>query len=405
MTLRSRRGRGWADSPVAECCRRHYRAEPMPGRRVPKDRKRDCRRLVLAPAWAAVLVAVLAAVLAAPSEGWAENDRGVTVVLLRPTPARDLLLEAIVRIKSELSAGGFQVAVTEVPAASLAPEPSVLKEWAARVKPPSATLAVFGIDRLRAELWAVDRITGEATVRNVAVETSPDRPISEVLAIRAQELLRAMLVEASVEEKRPASPPPAAPPAASTTTTTTTTAAESPAQAHLVPWRLGLELGGAVFGGAGGLGTSVAAAARLRFALDERVWVRASAIGFGTNPRVKADLGSATVSQTFLLLEAAAWLRPGRTLRPMASLGVGGERFAVDGSADLPYRGEQNASWAFAADVGLGVSLRLAQHFELQLEMHALVAAPRPWVRLFDAEGGRAGQPTLLAVLTLAGGA
>jgi hypothetical protein len=358
---------------------------------MPKDRKRDRRRLVLA--------AMLMGLPAAASRAWAQTDRAVTVVLLRPSPAQDLVSEAIVRIKSELSAGGFQVAVTDVPATRLAAEPSFLKEWAARVKRPSATLAVFGeLGQAKAELWVVDRITGDSAVRTVEVQTSADRPISEVLAIRAQEILRAMLVEVQVEESRPA--PPAPPRVVSAKATP-----EHNPVVPILPWRFGVELGASAFGGSGGLGTSAAPVARLRLALDERFWVRLSAIGLGTRPPTRAASGSATVSQSFVLLECSAWFRRGRALRPTVSLGIGAERFAVDGSAKLPYRGEQNASWFFAADAGVGLSLRLGRHWEIQLETHALVAAPRPWVQLYETVGARAGQPTLLAVLSLAGGA
>ena len=43
-------------------------------------------------------------------------------------------------------------------------------------------------------------------------------------------------------------------------------------------------------------------------------------------------------------------------------------------------------------------------HWEAQLEVHALFAAPRPAIRFFDVEAAKAGQPTLMALLTLAGG-
>jgi hypothetical protein len=88
------------------------------------------------------------------------------------------------------------------------------------------------------------------------------------------------------------------------------------------------------------------------------------------------------------------------------SLGLGAERVAVEGSTSSPsYQGAHNARWFAAGDIGAGVSLRLGAHWEMLLEAHALFAAPRPAVRFFDVEVARAGQPTLLAILTLAGGA
>jgi hypothetical protein len=87
------------------------------------------------------------------------------------------------------------------------------------------------------------------------------------------------------------------------------------------------------------------------------------------------------------------------------SLGLGAERVAVAGTASGVYRGEDNARWFFAGDAGVGVSLRLGAHVEVLLEGHALVTAPRPAVRFFDVEAAWVGQPTLLLILTLAGGA
>ena len=135
--------------------------------------------------------------------------------------------------------------------------------------------------------------------------------------------------------------------------------------------------------------------------------MRLTALGLGTRPTIQTDIGTASVSQSLLLLEGAVWLRPRRHVRPLLSLGVGAERIAVDGTANpgLPYQGERNARWFAAGDVGAGFALRVHAHWELLLEAHALFTAPRPAVRFFDVEAARTGQPTLMAILTLAGGA
>jgi hypothetical protein len=349
----------------------------------------------------AVVLAGLGSFAAAPSVAQVERD--LLVVLLRPVPTNELLAEAIVRIKSELQAGGFQVAESTCPASTLLPEPRVLMERAAEGKPPSATpaitLAIFGdLSKGAAELWVVDGTTGKAGVRRVQVTTSPDRPLSEVLAIRAQELMRAMLVEVPVEEKKPATPAVA---------TVAPAAGTSAGQAQS-PWRVGLELGGSAFGGWGDIGPMVAPVARLSLAIDEGFWLRLTGLGFGSQPRVQAHIGAATASasvrQDVILLEGAAWFRPRSLARPVLSLGLGTLRFGVDGTAGTPYQGEHNARWYLAADVGAGLAVRLGAHWQAQLDVHALLAAPRPTVQFFDVAAKSAGQPTLLAVFTLAGG-
>ncbi len=368
-----------------------------PGDREPTSRRPACSGFALWLPRIAVALAI-AAVLGAAAVVHA--DQKVRVLLLRPPSASPTLSEAIVRIKSELSAGGFDVTVRDSPAVALAPEPRALMEQAGEVPAPSATLAIFGdLDKGTAELWVVDRISGKAVVRRMAVQSSEDRPISEVLAIRAQELLRASLVEVLVEEERPAEPSVKKPEAEVVRAKPVVVASGAPA------WRWGIELGLTTFGGWGGIGPTLAPAGRLRVALGERFWVRLTGLGLGTQPRVQSRLGSAGVEQDVLLLECSGWLRPGRRLRPVLSLGLGAERFAVGGTAIAPYQGEQNVRWFFAGDGGAGLAARLGKHWEAQLEIHALVAAPRPAVRFFDVDTARAAQPTLFAILTLAGGA
>jgi len=342
---------------------------------------------------ASVLVLVVAC--AFPATCLARAEEQVLVLLLRRVPADAIFSEAILRIKGELLASGFQVAVADSDGAEA--DPRALMERAGRAHAPSATIAIFGdLHQGVAELWVVDRISNMTVLRRLDVRASSDQPISEVLAIRAQEMLRASLVELGVEENRPA--PPVAPPQIQQSV-------KQAVESSLAPWSFGLELGAATFGGWGGIGPTLAPTARLRLALDERFWVRLTALGLGTHPRVGTDARSASVSQDLLLLEFAACVRPRQVVRPLFSVGLGGERVAVDGTASTPYQGERNARWFAAADVGAGLALRLRRHWEVQLEVHALFAAPRPAIRFFDVEAARAGQPTWLAILTLAGGA
>jgi hypothetical protein len=204
-------------------------------------------------------------------------------------------------------------------------------------------------------------------------------------------------VELLIEEERPrpvAAPPPQL-------KTWVKDAVASP----LGPWTLALEVGAAGLGSFGGLPPALAPAARLRAAVTEMIWLRVSALGLGTRPTVTTHVGSARVGQNFVLVEGCLWFRPRKALRPLASLGLGAARLVVEGTASTPYQGEVNARWFAAADAGVGLSWRPAGHWEILVEAHALVAAPRPAVYFFDIEAAKAGQPTLMLMLTLAGGA
>jgi hypothetical protein len=323
----------------------------------------------------------------------------VLVLLLRPVPTNELLAETILRIKSELVAGGFEVAVADSESVGEGRDLRALMERAGQGLAPSATIGIFGnLDPGPSELWIVDRITGKTVIRRLEVQATGDRRISEVLAIRTQELLRASLVELLLEGDRPT--PAAAPPPQ------VQRWVKQAVEAPLAPWTLALEVGASTFGGWGGIGPTLAPAARLRMAWGEHFWGRLTGVGLGTRPTVQSAVGSASVSQNLLLLEGAVWLRPRRRVRPLFSLGLGAERVAVDGKASQSdYQGLSNARWFAAGDVGAGVALRLRAHWEVLLEVHALFATPRPSVRFFDLEAARAGQPMLLAILTLAGGA
>ncbi len=346
-------------------------------------------------------VGVLAALTAlatavAPAEAGAEPR--VLVLLLRPIPANAALGEAILRIRSELAAGGFDVTVTDIAAKELAADPRALMERAEQGLAPSATLGIVGdAEAGPTELWVVDRITGKTVVRRLAVEATADHRISEVLAIRAQELLRASLVELLLQQSRPRVQ---APPPEVRRWVEQAMAPPRPA------WRFALELGATAFGGAGGIGPALAPAVRVRLAVAEGWWLRLTAIGLGTRPTVHSDLGEARVSQSLALLEGAAKFRAGRRIQPVLTVGAGAERVGVEGRNVLaPFRGEHNARWFAAGDLGAGVSLRVHPHWELLCEAHALFAAPRPMVRFFDVEAARAGRPTFFVILTLAGGA
>lgn len=323
------------------------------------------------------------------------------VLLLRPLPTSDTLTEAILRIKSELRAGGFEVAIEDIQADAIPADLRGLVENAGEGLAPSATLGIFGdLDRGPAEMWIANRITGKSVIRRIDVEVTSERRIPEVLAIRAQEILRASLVERQFDRDRSApaaAPPTPAPPAVPSSVEQ----ANRPTRAD---WRIAAEAGGSALGGLGGVSASIAPTVRFRVGLSERFALRLTGLGFGTRPLVTRGTWSARVGQSLLLLEGVARWRSGMVVRPMLSVGAGAERIAVEGSAGTPYHGESNARWFVAGDAGAGVAVRLHRHWELQIEGHALFTAPRPAVSFFDIEAARTGQPTLMAIVSLAGG-
>jgi hypothetical protein len=312
------------------------------------------------------------------------------VVLVRPSPDDGGLDEALVRLRAELSSAGFEVVLVD---GETGADPRETIEHALRERSPAATIGIFG-----AELWIADRLTGKTVVRTLDAGETGGRRAPEVLAIRASELLRASLSELLLAPSE-AGPRPAAakPPVA---VTRWVSAALEPGQQA---FRFGFEAGAAVLGSLEGVPPAVTPLVRARLALGKGFLVRASAAGLGTRPEVSSDVGTASIRQDLLLAELQARLFANKPLRPLATIGVGAYRFGVEGNAAWPHSARQGWRWEPAADVGLGLALRLHPHLELSFETHAIFAQPYPTVRFFDETVARAGRPTLFASLTLAG--
>lgn len=376
---------------------------PMPARRAsPSTSIRACPQIQRGRRLARALRLATATLAWVVAWSWTQPawaDPRVLVLLLRPLPSSGSIDEALLRIKGELSANGFEVAVIDSDASALGKDPRAHLEQAGQALAPSATMGIVGdVDHGPAELWVVDRITGKTVVRRMEVQPSNERRISEVLAIRAQELLRASLVETLMESQRASTAMAPTPPRVDNWV-------KQGIESRTSSWRLALEMGVSTLAGFGGIGPSVAPSARLRVGLRERVWIRMTAVGLGSEPRVSTSFGSARVSQNLGLVECVVAPRPRHVLRPLFSLGLGARRIGVDGSAQSPFQGQQSDRWFSSGDVGTGGVLRLGPHWEALLELHALFSSPRPTIRFLDVDAAQAGQPTLLAILTLAGGA
>ncbi|WP_437894376.1 hypothetical protein [Sorangium sp. So ce124] len=353
---------------------------------------------------AQALAGALALLLCAASP--AASAEPARVVLVRPGAADPSISEALIRIRGELVADGFDVEVLDAQSAS-APRPTM--DHAGQQAGSAALIGLFlAPDGQAAELWVVDPRTHETLVRRIDTRGEAREHIVEVLAVRAVELLRASLLELLMSSQRaPApAPAPAAAPPPSKVSEQVPPQAEQPRvhASRLSMW--GVELGGGLLASPGGIGPALLLVARLRFAplgpmgpLEARL----SFAGLGTAPRVVGPQGSATVQQRFGLVELAALPWPELRLRPRFSVGLGALHVAVDGEASWPYRGVHSAQWAFAADAGAGVELGIVRRLHVVAEAHALVAHPYPVVRFVETEAARGARPALLGSLSLVG--
>ncbi|WP_437813694.1 hypothetical protein [Sorangium sp. So ce1078] len=329
----------------------------------------------------------------------AASGEPARVVLVRPGAADPSISEALIRIRGELVADGFDVELLDAQSAS-APRPTM--DDAGQQAGSAALIGLFlAPDGQAAELWVVDPRTNKTLVRRIDTRGEAREHIVEVLAVRAVELLRASLLELLMSSRRSAVPAAAPPPSKVSRQVSRGTERSLDHQSRRSMW--GVELGGVLLVSPGGIGPALLPVARLRVAPLGPIEGRLSLAGLGTSPRVAGPQGSATVQQRFGLVELAALPWPELRLRPRFSVGLGALHIAVDGEAAWPYRGVHGAQWAFAADAGAGVEFGIVRRIDVVLEAHALVAHPVPVVRFVETEAARGARPALLGSLSLVG--
>ncbi|WP_438010352.1 hypothetical protein WME89_17945 [Sorangium sp. So ce321] len=321
------------------------------------------------------------------------------MVLVQPGPADPSVSEALIRIRGELVADGFDVELLDAQSAS-APRPTM--DDAGQQAGSAALIGLFlAPDGQAAELWVVDPRTNKTLVRRIDTRGEAREHIAEVLAVRAVELLRASLLELLMSSRRSAAPAAAPPPSNASRQVSGQAERSLDQPSRRSMW--GVELGGGLLASPGGIGPALLPVARLRFAPPGPIEGRLSLAGLGTAPRVAGPQGSATVEQRFGLVELAALPWPELRLRPRFSVGLGALHVAVDGEASWPYRGAHSAQWAFAADAGAGVEFGIVQRIDVVVEAHALVAHPYPVVRFVETEAAHGARPALLGSLSLVG--
>ncbi len=318
------------------------------------------------------------------------------VILVRPPAAPAAVTEALVRLRGELVAAGFDAQVVEQ-VLGLDVRASLEKLSPASDGAATALVAVVAsAEPGSAELWVIDRVTGKTVVRRVnAGATDPPR-MAEVLSVRAVELAAGELPRAgdwpAARQQRAAE------------------RARGRALGHRDAGGGRLDLGGG-----GGRRHRL----RRRRSLERdplgraaRAGARAAFLRAGQlrgprdlSARRHAEQGYAGLSQTILLAEVIARFRRGRRIEPLLSLGAGALRLAADSHEAAPFGAVSGARWGAAGDVGVGLRIPLRRHrFELGVEAHVLFAQPYPTVQFLGNEVAQAGRPSLIGSVTLLGG-
>ena len=350
--------------------------------RNPRGRRRRAAAAIL-------FLALNGSVAAAESAGAAEP-----VILLQPTTASSGVRRSLARIRDELSADRIRVVVAD---SGTSGETGTLVEKAARDGDDGTILALFGDpDAGEAELCIVRRAARRTAVRWATVVVDQPEHMEEVLAARALELLRATALELSIDGER--APLPQKPPEPGPAVEGSPLASPAAAREGLI---VVATMGLGIWNSIEGPPAAVVPIGRIGVRLSDWAWARVSVAGLGSRPRVDTADGSATLSQNAALAEIAAVLRPHRHLHPMLSLGAGVLNVAVVGAGTAPYEGRDARQWSVAFDAGVGAALAVWSRAALVTEVHALIAAPRPVVRIADTNTATIGFPSLIYTLAL----
>jgi hypothetical protein len=325
------------------------------------------------------------------------------VLLVYPAEAEPSVSTALVRVRGELVADGFEVLlVSAQPATSSA---AAMAE--AQSDSGSATVGLFlNADGTSAELWVVDKLTNKTVVRHLSTASEPTSQLSEVLAMRAVELLRASLLEFLVAKRHADANRPGAqgsnqvPIAPEVAERVSEWAARPIASEPAQPWTVETGLG--VLGNPGQIDAALVFVGRLRFPTSRLVQPRLTFSGLGTRPRFSESSGSANVQQWYALAEVMLLPWSNWRVRPVVSLGAGIHNVTATGEASWPYQADHDSVWIFCVDAGAGVALKLSSRLALVSEGHATVSIPHPTLRFVGADATSIGYPAVLGTLTLA---
>ncbi len=345
-----------------------------------------------------------------------------TVLVLRGPTSDEATSEAAVRVEGELTAAGFRVKV--LPLAGVDTESDL--ESAGHEFSPVAAFAIFarapeGDGRSVAEIWVTDRVRQKTVIQRAQLGHGNQNRESEILAVRAVELLKANLIELwtptgasppPASAPSPPSPPPVPVPAQSAIrepipppSETASRAGDTPVRAaeEPVPARprapfgsgLGIGLGAGMTESFGAVREAWAPTALLSYGWPVGFGLRATFSGLGPSLTLEANEGSARVYQQLATLEAVQAFWPKGVVVPFVCAGAGALHVRVEGTGNAPYRGNSSDGWSVTASGGGGVGVPLFPQLSFVAQARAVVAWPPTSVEIASTEVGRIGGPSL----------
>jgi hypothetical protein len=317
-----------------------------------------------------------------------------TVVLLRPTTSDEVTTEAMARVKGELKAAGFEVAV--LPMSSDDAKRDL--ETAGRQLSPIAAFAIFVRPSAEgtsvAEIWVSDRIRQKTVIQNAILHETDRGRGSAILAVRAVELLKASLADFWT----PSGTAKALAAGSATPRPQPVTAARESADEPRAPFASGLGAGIGVgfMESFGAMAVTWAPDAMVSYGWPQGFSLRASFVGLGPSVTLSAENGTAVVEQQLAMLEAVKTWWPRSALVPFVSAAAGAQHVHISGTAvAFGYRGHTPDNWSLLTTIGVGVGVPLVSMLSLVLQARGVAAWPPTSVQIVPNEVGSVGTPSL----------
>jgi len=343
--------------------------------------------------WPAVVaLVVIAAGPCSFARGALAGATAPVVVLLSHATPDEMTTEATARVNGELKAAGFDVAV--VPLASddakrelesAGRERNAIAAFAIFVRPSEGGTSV-------AEIWVSDRTRQKVVIQNALLHETDRGRGSEILAVRAVELLRASLADFWTPSPTSPPAPPVRPSAPAATSPEAAERARSPFASGV-----GAGLGAAADASFGAMGATWSPDATASYGWPGGFSVRATFAGLGPTVTLSGPRGYAGVAQQLAFIEAVKTWWPRAALVPFVTAGAGAEHVHVAGVGNPPYEGHTSDDGSLLTAVGVGLAVPLVSTLSFVVQARALAEWPPSVVQVAGTEVGRVGGPSLRA--------
>ncbi len=328
-------------------------------------------------------------------------DAAHTVVVLRGGGSDPVTTEASARVEGELGAAGFRVAVLPLPPSPIDSDSARhLVETAGAELAPAGAFAIFVHPEERgvtAEIWVSDRVRQKTVVQRARLTEVDHERESEILAVRAVELLKASFAELWVAPPplptslAPVAAVPKPPPRETPPTPIVQGARRAPFAAGI-----GLGVGVAALDGFREIGVQWMPALFASYGWDNGLALQVAFHGVWPDATLRSPHGTASIAEQLATLDVQKTWWPRWPVVPLACAGVGVHHVHVSGNGVPPYVGVTADDWALLTTAGVGAGIPIYSGLSVVAESRLALAWPPTEVRIGPSDAGRVGGPSLL---------